>query len=209
MNTTRRGPRARAFSRSFLGVAAWSAMVTAFAQTPPAPVPAASAWIIGHMSYRGKNKGQHYTLNANVVVPGNPSNPGASAAFAVDDDGKVTAVGQTAYQPTQGLSTVRREFDTPKPPMTGEQGPRYLMVCSWPLDDQRHAAGPVSIGFAERDDTRTKVSKDGTLQESLTMHWVGIPAPRAQAKFAAKDYCGEVARTGKSSAPMWMLPGKS
>jgi hypothetical protein len=87
------------------------------------PEPIATAWVSGIMTYRGTHKGQSYEMQANVVALGNPQNPGASAAFGVDDAGLVTFIGRTEYQPTQGLSTVRRLFETPTPPMRAVQGP--------------------------------------------------------------------------------------
>jgi hypothetical protein len=186
-------------------LAAAIAISPALAQTPAPPEPQATAWAMGTVVYRGQHKGrQSYVFNANLPVPGRPQNPGASAAFGVDDAGNVTWLGQTEYQPTQALATVRRRFSTPRPPLTTEQTPRYLMICSWPINDQRKIAGTISVGFAERDDTRTTTSRDGTLQESTNMHWVGIPAARAKGKFSKKDYCGEVAKGAASSAPHWL-----
>lgn len=181
----------------------------AHAQVPPKPEPAAMVWASGTTVHRGKSKGQRYVLNASLVIPGNPSTPGASAAFGVDDAGRVMWIGQTDYQPTQGHTTVRRKFETPTPPMTTEQGPRYIMVCSWPLTEDRKPAGPIQAGYAERDDSRTSVSHDGTLQESISMSWTPVPAARARAKFAASDFCGDVAKTKNSSAPRWLLEGKN
>lgn len=172
------------------------------------PEPAAMAWVSGITTYRGQHKGQRLEMRANVVTPGNSQSAGASAAFGVDDSGQVFFIGRTEYQPMQGLSTVRRLFETPKPPMTTEQGPRFLMVCSWPLKDSRQQAGPISAGYAERDDSSARTSKDGTLQESFSVHWIGVPAARAKDKFSKADYCGEIAKTSKSSAPLWLLPGK-
>jgi len=191
-----------------LAAAVAASSAPAFSQAPAPADPPISAWVMGTTVYRGKSKGQRYILHASVIVPGNPQNPGGAAAFGVDDAGNVTFIGRTEYQPTQSLSTVRRKFETPKPPMTGEQAPRYLMVCSWPVDDAHKANGAVTTGFGERDDSATSISKDGTLQESLNVKWTSVPSARAKGKFSKTDYCGEVARTGKSSAPLWLLPGK-
>ncbi|MDL2355161.1 MAG: hypothetical protein QFF03_07885 [Pseudomonadota bacterium] len=184
-------------------------LASAHAQVPPKPEPAAMVWVSGTTVHRGKSKGQRYVMNASLVVPGNPSTPGASAEFGVDDQGRVMWIGQTDYQPTQGHTTVRRNFETPAPPMTTEQGPRYVMVCSWPLNADRKQAGPIQAGYAERDDSRASVSHDGTLQESISMSWTAVPAARARDKFAAHDFCGEVAKTKNSSAPRWLLEGKN
>lgn len=54
---------------------------------------------------------------------------GASSAFGVNDTGQVMLIG-TPSTTTQALSTVKRHFETPKPPMTKEQGPRCIMVCT-------------------------------------------------------------------------------
>lgn len=175
----------------------------------PQPSGSASAWAMGTVVYRGQHKGrQSYIFNANLAVPGRRQDPAASAAFGVDDAGNVTWLGQTDYQPTQALATVRRSFSTSMPPLTNEQAPRYLMVCSWPLNPKREIAGPISVGFAQRDDSRTKSAKDGTLQESTTMHWVGVPADRAKNKFSKNDYCGSVANGKASQAPHWLLDRK-
>lgn len=179
----------------------------ALPQAPPRDPPV-TAWVMGTTVYRGAHKGQRYLMNASVIAPGNPQNPAGSAAFGADDAGNVTYIGNTEYQPTQGLSSVRRKFETPKPPMTGEQAPRYLMVCSWPVNDAHKADGPITAGYAERDDSATSVSKDGTLQESLNVRWTPVPSARAKGRFSKTDYCGEVSKTGKSSAPLWLLPGK-
>ncbi len=197
--------RSNRFQAALLTLAGAVATHPACAQTPAPPEPSASAWAMGTVVYRGQHKGrQSYVFNANFPTPGQPQNPGAAAAFGVDDAGTVTWLGQTEYQPTQALATVRRRFSTPRPPLTNEQAPRYVMVCSWPLDDQRKISGPISAGYAVRDDSRTTSSKDGTLQESITLHWVGIPAARVQAKFAKGDYCADVAHGKTSSAPHWL-----
>jgi hypothetical protein len=180
---------------------------TALSQAPQRDPPV-TAWVMGTTVYRGNHKGQTYVMHASVITPGNPQNPGGSAAFGVDDAGNITFIGHTEYQPAQGLSSVRRKFETPRPPMTGEQAPRYLMVCSWPVNEVHKTAGPLTVGYAERDDSATSVSKDGTLQESLNVKWTPVPSARAKEKFSKADYCGEVAKTGKSSAPPWLLPGK-
>ena len=185
-----------------------ASMTPAEAQATPPRDPPVTAWVMGTTVYRGNHKGQRYSMHASVIAPGNPQNPGASAAFGVDDAGNVMYIGNTNYQPTQGLSSVRREFETAKPPMTGEQAPRYLMVCSWPVNDAHKADGPLTVGYAERDDSATSVSKDGTLQESINIKWAPVPSARAKEKFSKTDYCDEVAKTGKSSAPLWLLPGK-
>lgn len=195
--------------RHLLLIATSLASVTtnSFAQLPN-PEPIATAWAMGTFVFRGQHKGQRYVLNANVIAPHQPQNPGASAAFGVDDSGRVMLIGNTEYQPTQALSTVRRLFETPKPPMTKEQAPRFLMVCSWAINDQRQISGPLTVGYAERDDSSVLISRDGTLQESFNLHWIHIPSARAKEKFAKINYCGEFARTKKVAAPLWLMPGK-
>lgn len=191
--------------RAFLAVALAGVATAGIAQVPNAE-PAATGWIMGHVVFRGQHKGQTYQMQASVISPGQPRNPGASAAFGVDDAGQVMFIGNTEYEPTQVRTTVRRLFGTPRPPMTTEQAPRYLMVCSWPLDDERKIAGPLSVAYAERDDASARISKDGNLQESFSLHWVPIPAARASEKFAKADYCEDFAKTKKVSVPTWLLP---
>lgn len=197
------------FRLVLLMLVAAASVSPAQAQDLAQPEPQASAWAMGSVVYRGRHKGdQSYVFNANLSVVGHTQNPGASAAFGVDDAGNVTWLGQTAYQPTQALATVRRSFFDSKPPLTNEQAPRYLMVCSWPLNDQRKIAGPISVGFAERDDSRTTSHKDGTLQQSTEMHWLGVVASRVKDKFGKRDYCGEVAKAMVSSVPHWLQDRK-
>jgi hypothetical protein len=82
------------------------------------------------------------------------------------------------------------------------------VVCAWPFGaDGKPSAAPL-VGYAERDDSRTSVRRDGTLKDSITLHWTGVPAARARDKFGKADLCGEVARTKKSSATAWMLDRK-
>jgi hypothetical protein len=48
------------------------------------------------------------------------------------------------------------------------QAPK-IMTRAWPLGDAGKP-GPVSTGFAERDDTRTSIRHDGVLRQSITLH---------------------------------------
>jgi hypothetical protein len=172
------------------------------------PEPIANAEVMGATVFRGKSKGQRYGFRATLVVPGGRESPGASTAFGVDDAGKIKWMGRTEYQPAIGMAQDRRPFETPNPPYTTEQGPRYLMVCAWALSEDRKPLGPMHVGYAERDDARTVTSKDGTLLQSITMHWTSIPSARARDRFGKADLCGEVAKTGTSFVPKWLLDGK-
>ena len=71
-----------------------------------------------------------------------------------------------------------------------------------PLDDRR-VPGKITVAYAERDDANTQVkeSKSGTL---TSVRWVPVPVSRAAKNFQSKDYCGEVAKTKKSSAALWL-----
>jgi hypothetical protein len=63
--------------------------------------------------------------------------------------------------------------------------------------------GKPSAAYAERDDANmtVKVSSVGTL---LSIHWSSVPAARVVKNFGARDYCGEISRTRKLSAALWL-----
>lgn len=182
-----------------------STAVQAQPAMPPGFEPQVSAWVMGSIFLRRGE--QSYGFYTSLSV-GNRPNAGGIAAFAADDAGNVTWMGQTDYVPNQTLASAKRKFATPTPPLKGEEIPRYLMVCSWALDDARKLSGPILVGYAERDDVRTSVSKDPKVSESITVHWAPIPSARAKAKFAKADYCGEVARTKTVLAPHWLQDQK-
>ena len=180
-----------------------SALIAALAQ-PPEPL--ATCWIIGSYAPQTRRpQKQTYVAQFHLVVPGNAGTPGAAVAFGIDDAGRVVWMGQTAYQPALRPAHVKREFATPKPPLTPEQVPRFVMICAWPLgDDGKPTAAPVA-GYGERDDTRTSIRRDGKVSETITLHWAAVPAARVRDKFGKTDWCGEVARTKRSSAGAWMI----
>lgn len=125
-------------------------------------------------------------------------------AFGAFDAGSVLWMVQTERQPSLTNAGVRRKVATPTPPLTPPQVPRYVMVCAWPIADDGRAAGPVVNGYAERDDSRTSIDRDGTLQEHITLHLVSVPAARVRAHFAGPDYCGEMAKGRPSLAARWL-----
>lgn len=177
--------------------------VPAWAQNNSDPVATGAA--MGFTSNAGKKgEKQHYSLLLHISWPNAGTDPGAVVAFGVMDNGDVYWMAQTDYRPTLQPGSARREFATPKAPLTVDQTPRYLMVCAWHLDDQRKPTGPVVTAYAERNDEATIVSKPAREQDSLTVHWVSVPAARVKARFAKADYCGDVRRTQKSAAPHWM-----
>lgn len=62
------------------------------------------------------------------------------------------------------------------------------------------------VGYDERDDSRTTISRDGTQQEHVTLHWASVPSARVRDKFGkADELCGEIARTKKSSRAHWLI----
>jgi hypothetical protein len=167
--------------------------------------PLASGWIMGATVWpRGKPVKQSYRVQLNLVGPQLASVPGATVAFGALDTGQVVWMAQTERQPSMAVAGARRDFATPTPPLTAQQVPRYVMVCAWPLTDDGRAAGPVVTGYAERDDSRTSIDRDGTLQENMTLHWVSVPAERVRKRFAAFDHCGAAAQGRADPAPHWL-----
>lgn len=167
--------------------------------------PVATGAVTGFTSNAGKKgEKQHYTILLNLNWANAGSDPGAVVAFGAMDNGDVVWLAQTDYRPTLRPASARREFVTPKAPLALAQTPRYLMVCAWHLDDQRKPVGTPFSAYAERDDSGAIVGKPGREQDSLTVHWVPVPAQRARAKFAGADYCGGAQRARTSAVPHWM-----
>ncbi len=191
------------FIRAGLLTAALAAAAApAIAQTPE---PLASGWIMGgYVTPKHKPPKQSYGVQTHLVIPGASRSAGAGVTFGVTDAGQVLWMVQTDYQPSLQPAHVKRAFATLRPPLTAEQVPRFIMVCAWPLGDDGKPGAPIA-GFAERDDTRTSIERDGTLQEHITLHWTSVSAARARDKFGKADLCGEVAKTKKSSATRWMI----
>ena len=167
--------------------------------------PIATGAVMGFTSNAGKKgEKQHYTILLNLVWPNTGTDPGAVVAFGIMDSGEVLWLAQTDYRPTLQPGTTRREFTTPKAPLTLDQTPRYVMVCAWHLNEQRKPTGALVAAYAERNDEGAIIGKPAREQDSLTVHWVSVPAARVKAKFAKSDFCGEVQRSQRASVPHWL-----
>lgn len=167
--------------------------------------PSATGSVSGFTMHAGKKgERQHYSILLDVNSAASRSDPGSVVAFGAMDSGEVVWMAQTDYRPSLRPGMIRRNFITPKAPLTLEQTPRYLMVCAWHLDNERKPVGKPFAGYAERNDSGASYAKPGREEESLTVHWVPVPPERARSKFAKTDYCGEVLRTQRTSVPHWL-----
>lgn len=162
---------------------------------------ATSGFLTG-FAHRGKGGKQTYKILTHVAYAPDPGLPGGIAAFGIRDGGAVMLLTHTAYVPSLVPAGSTRELMTTKPPLDLPQLPRFIMVCAWPLDGE--AAGESVAGYAELDEANVSVIP-GKYSVGLAATWVSIPAERAPAAFNQRDFCGEIASTGKTSAPWWML----
>lgn len=160
-----------------------------------------SGFLTGHARH-GKRAKQTYTLLTHVAYEPDPGLPGGTAAFGIVDGGPVMQLTHARYVPSLVPAGARRKVMTATPPLDAKQLPRFIMVCGWPMEGDK--AGEPVAGYAERDDANIVVSAE-KYSVGLTVTWVSVPAGRAPAAFAERDYCGEIATTGKSSAPLWLL----
>jgi hypothetical protein len=143
------------------------------------------------------------TFNNRAIAPESGDVPaGGMAVFGWFESGEVQLLHIVEYLPSVQGMVARRNVKPAKFPLDPKATPLYAMVCGWPLDDQR-APGKISVAYAERDDANTQVQESsvGTL---LNVRWVPVPASRVAKNFQATDYCGEVAKTKKSSASLWL-----
>ncbi|MDM0076542.1 hypothetical protein QTH90_19185 [Variovorax sp. J2P1-59] len=172
-----------------------------FAETPPARF--ASVAIVGTYRAAGPAKNQ-YTLLSIFRQESAEGQPAGIATFGWLDTGEVLLVQYTGYVPSIKQAMSRRSVMTPRPqPLDIQAAPRYVMVCAWPLDAKKAPGKPIAV-YGERDDANAQI--DSSANSTLTtVTWVPVPAARAARNFAAKDYCGEIARTRKSSAPTWLI----
>jgi len=184
----------------------WTAVIptVALAITPQnvhaAEAQAASGFLTG-FAWHGKSGKQNYTLLTHVAYDPDPGMPGGIASFGVVEGGLVMLLTHARYVPSLVPAGARRNVVTAKPPLDVKQLPRFMMVCAWPVQGE-NPRQPVA-GYAERDDANL-VEIPEKYAVGLTVSWVSIPANRAPAAFAQRDYCGEIAKTGKSSAPLWL-----
>lgn len=173
---------------------------------PGAPLPAyATLYVGGNYFFRGTTPSKYVISSGyadrELALKGTWPAAGL-ATFGWFESGEVKLLLYAEYVPALAHAGARRNVKPPKGPLEPQATPRYAMVCAWPLDDRR-APGKPAAAYAERDDANIEVKKSpsGTL---LSVRWVSIPPARAAKNFAAKDYCGEIARTKQSSAPLWL-----
>lgn len=65
-----------------------------------------------------------------AVAGGETRSAGGAAAFGIAEAGQIVSMGQTECQPSLQPAHVKRDFATPKPLLTPEQVPRFIMVCA-------------------------------------------------------------------------------
>ncbi|WP_426196452.1 hypothetical protein [Massilia sp. DWR3-1-1] len=128
--------------------------------------------------------------------------PAGLATFGWFESGEVLLLQYADYLPSLKMAGARRIVKPARFPLAPQATPRYMMACAWALDDKR-VPGKPGAAYAERDDANmtVKVTSVGTL---LSIKWVSVPAARVAKHFGARDYCGEISRTGKSSAALWL-----
>jgi hypothetical protein len=187
---------------------AGAAPLAAHAQEGPA---AFGTMLFGGNYFRKGGPDSKYTIMATfidraVAMKGGDAPPAGMAAFGLFDSGEVMLLGNVDYLPSLAQPHLRREVRPAKMPVDPKSTPRYVMVCAWPLDDNK-VPGKPTAAYAERDDAniQEKNSQVGTL---LSVLWISVPVARVAKKFESKDYCGEVVKTGKSSAPLWLSTTK-
>lgn len=168
----------------------------------------ASAFLTGFAQHRGGGR-QSYQILTHVIPMSDDGLAGGAAAFGAMDSGEVLLLTHAPYVPSIRPAQARRAVRTPEPPLDAAELPRFVMVCAWPLPDGKDGKpGKPLAGYAERDDANMSARKE-KFSSGLTAHWLSVPAQRAQARFAQKDWCGEVASGKPSSAPKWLLDGES
>lgn len=162
---------------------------------------------VGGNYFRRNLSDSKYTILAQFVdraraMAGGDMPSGGMAVFGWFESGEVRLLHSVDYLPSMQQMTARRNVKPSKFPLDPKATPLYAMVCGWPLDDRRQP-GKILVGYAERDDANTQV-KESTVGTLLNVRWVPVPASRAARNFQGSDYCGEVAKTKKSSAPIWL-----
>ncbi|MDM0104487.1 hypothetical protein QTH97_06060 [Variovorax sp. J22R24] len=166
----------------------------------------ASVAIIGTYRAAGPAKSQ-YTLLSIFRQESAEGPPAGIATFGWLDSGEVLLVQYTEYVPSITQAMSRRSVTTPKPqPLDIKAAPRYVMVCAWPLDSKKVPGKPIAV-YGERDDANAQIdtSPDSTL---TTLTWAPVPASLAARNFAARDFCGEIARNRKSPVPAWLIDAR-
>lgn len=168
---------------------------------------ATATMLVGGNYFRRNLPNSKYTILATFIdrdiAPASGDVPaGGMAVFGWFESGEVQLLHMVEYLPSMQQMVARRNVKPAKFPLDPKATPLYAMVCGWPLDDQR-APGQITVAYAERDDANSQV-KESSVGTLLSVHWVPVPTSRATKNFQAMDYCGEVAKTKKSSASLWL-----
>lgn len=124
-----------------------------------------------------------------------------SATFGwMEDSGSVLLMSHGPCQSSSPLARTQRVVESTVPIHSLTELPRYLMICSWRLEDG--VAREPTVAYAERDDANGRVRSTRDYA-SLSVPWVPTAARHAQAHFSGHDYCGEIARSGTTAALPW------
>lgn len=193
-----------ALSAGILAAAACLGTASAGAQEPPAVF---ATMLVGGNYFRRNLTDSKYTILATFIdraraMAGGDMPSGGMAVFGWFEPGEVRLLHSVDYLPSVQQMTARRNVKPAKFPLDPKATPLYAMVCGWPLDDRRQP-GKIAVGYVERDDANSTV-KESSVGTLLSVRWVPVPASRAAKNFQAVDYCSEVAKTKKSSAPIWL-----
>lgn len=182
-----------------LGMAGFAA--DALAEAPPPGF--ASGAIVG--TYRAASPAKNqYTLLSIYRQESAEGPPAGIATFGWLDTGEVLLVQYSEHVPSITQAMSLRSVMTPKPqPLDIKAAPRYVMVCARPLDARKAPGEPIAV-YGERDDANAQIDASPTTTLT-TLTWAPVPAARAARNFAARDYCGEIAREKKSSVPAWLI----
>lgn len=126
---------------------------------------------------------------------------GYGATFGwMEGSGEVLLIGHGPSRPGSPLTRTQRVLEGGVPIRAFAELPRYLLVCSW---EATGSEGVLPLAaYAERDDANGR-QRSTRAYVSLSVPWVPTAARRAQQVFGGHDWCGEIARSGQSSAPLW------
>ena len=127
---------------------------------------------------------------------------GGMATFGVFDSGQIMLINHTEYVPNLSSVSYGRDLYPANRIFDKSDLPRYLMTCAWPQEEGQSPSSTI-YAYAERDDSNFTVEDHGAYV-TQSARWPPVPPKRAQDKFAAHDYCGELATNRKSSVPMWL-----
>lgn len=140
---------------------------------------------------------QRARLSTALQFGAEASEPGLTATFGwLEGSDEVLLMSHGPYPSAAPLARSEREVESAAPIRALGELPRYLMVCSW------HAGATPTVAYAERDDANGR-EHSTRAYASLSVPWVPTAARRAQQPFAGRDWCGEIALGGRSSAPLW------